>query len=357
LVTSTGSKIDPSGTIDTVAGSGCCGDTGDGGPAIEAKIEPSEVAIGADGSIYVSDGAKVRVVTTDGIITTVAGGGCCGSGDGGFATKASLRYVLGLGTSPDGSYYIADGRAVVRRVGVPPSSFVTGEQILPSEDGSQVFVFDARGRHLRTLDALTNAVLYRFEYDSAGLLTAVVDVHGNETTIERDNTGAPMAIISPYGQTTDLVVDPNGYLSSVTDPAGNSIQVGHSASGLLTSFTDARGNAHSFTFNEVGRLTLDDPPGPGATSLSRSGTGNDYSVLSEWPYNHISCRAPAGWSRASCHCLPGWHHEDGSDHFRCQIDNDDGTGWNPGGSHARSGPSLGHGCTYSKQAHNDNARR
>ncbi|MDP9068427.1 MAG: hypothetical protein M3N53_08820 [Actinomycetota bacterium] len=271
-------RINPSGIIETFAGSGCCGTSGDGGPATDAKLDPSEVALGADGSVYASDGDRVRVITADGTITAAAGGVCCADGDGGLATEADLDLVEGLGASHDGTLYIADGRAVVRRVGTPPPSFVTGEQIVPSKDGSQVFVFDGRGRHLRTHDALTNVVLYRFEYDPTGLLAAVTDVDENTTTIERNDAGTPTAIVSPYGQRTLLAVDQNGYLSSITDPVGNSVLTTHSASGLLASFTDENGNAHAFSFSEVGRLTVDDPPGPALTSLSRTGTQRDYTV-------------------------------------------------------------------------------
>src|SRR5215213_10420599 len=87
-------KIDPSGTIATVAGTGQLGFSGDGGPATEAKLTAYDVALDHKGNIYICDleNQRIRKVDRDGIIHTVAGSGKKGySGDGGPATKAALK--------------------------------------------------------------------------------------------------------------------------------------------------------------------------------------------------------------------------------------------------------------------------
>ena len=89
-------KVDQAGIITTVAGDGSCGFSGDGGPALQASLfYPRDVAVSADGAIYVADAANCRVrrVAADtGVIETVAGTGDCGySGDGGPATEAGLH--------------------------------------------------------------------------------------------------------------------------------------------------------------------------------------------------------------------------------------------------------------------------
>ena len=94
------------------------------------------------------------------------------------------------------------------------------ESIIASEDGNQVYVFDSTGRHLRTHHALTAGVLYRFEYDADGRLTAIEDADGNITRIERNPDGNPTAIIAAYGQRTTLSTNAHGYLASITNPAG-----------------------------------------------------------------------------------------------------------------------------------------
>ena len=84
------------------------------------------------------------------------------------------------------------------------------------EAGNQLFVFDAQGRHLQTVETNTGAVLYEFTYDSAGLLATVADRDNNVTIIERNSLDEPTAIVGPYGQRTELTLDANGYLETVT---------------------------------------------------------------------------------------------------------------------------------------------
>ena len=88
-------KVDPSEIITLVAGSGTNGFGGDGGPALKAKFDdPDGLAVGPDGSVYVSDddNARIRRIDTDGVITTIAGTGTLGStGDGGPAVDATIR--------------------------------------------------------------------------------------------------------------------------------------------------------------------------------------------------------------------------------------------------------------------------
>jgi len=117
-------RVGPDGIITTVAGggSGTYDDPGDGGPATEAWLsEPTGVALGRDGSLYIADFGlhRVRRVGLDGIITTVAGGwGNTELGDGGPATEALLLYPTGVAVGPDGSLYISQPEENrVRRVG------------------------------------------------------------------------------------------------------------------------------------------------------------------------------------------------------------------------------------------------
>ena len=105
-------------TINTIAGSGW---VGDGGPAIGAILLQSEgVAADNAGNIYIADASdhRVRRVSKNGIIQTVAGTGVFGfSGDGGPATQAQLNSPYGLTLDPQGNLYLADlGNARIRRV-------------------------------------------------------------------------------------------------------------------------------------------------------------------------------------------------------------------------------------------------
>jgi sugar lactone lactonase YvrE len=83
------------GAIANFAGTGVKGFSGDGGPATNAQLnDPTGIARGPDGALYVCDTGnhRIRKVTADGIIHTVAGSGEPGwSGDGGPATSAKLN--------------------------------------------------------------------------------------------------------------------------------------------------------------------------------------------------------------------------------------------------------------------------
>jgi uncharacterized protein (TIGR03437 family) len=119
-------KVVPSGIITTVAGNGNAGYRGDGGPAINASLNrPSRVSVDNAGNLYIADSgnSRIRKVTPDGIITTVAGNGNPGySGDGGLATRAALNYPEDAVADSAGNLFIADGDAdVVRKVGVDGS--------------------------------------------------------------------------------------------------------------------------------------------------------------------------------------------------------------------------------------------
>lgn len=109
------------GSITTIAGTGRPGFSGDGGPAVEAQLNfPSGLAVDADGNLYIADtdNQRVRKVTRDGVISTIAGSGNQGfSGDGGPAVEAELVSPTGVAVDAKGNVYIADfGNSRVRVV-------------------------------------------------------------------------------------------------------------------------------------------------------------------------------------------------------------------------------------------------
>lgn len=109
------------GVIETVAGTGNNGYAGDGGPGTEAELHwPSALELTPDGELLIADTRNhaVRVLRTDGTIETLAGTGVAGfSGDGGPATEAQLDQPYGLALATDGTLYISDRQNFrVRRV-------------------------------------------------------------------------------------------------------------------------------------------------------------------------------------------------------------------------------------------------
>jgi sugar lactone lactonase YvrE len=110
-------KLSPAGILTLVAGSGQIGFSGDGGPATEARFDgPGGTAVDAAGNLYIADlfNHRIRKVSPDGLITTVAGSGPSGAGngastgDGGFATEARLNGPMGLALDRSGNLYFAE---------------------------------------------------------------------------------------------------------------------------------------------------------------------------------------------------------------------------------------------------------
>jgi RHS repeat-associated protein len=276
-------RVGPNGVISTIAGTGVAGFSGDGDLATSARLRaPTNLALTPDGGVFVTDSGnhRVRLIQPGGAITTVAGTGTAGSGgDGGPATQAQLNTPVDVAVSADGSVYVVDAtNERLRRITSPLPGRSVGSALVAAEDGREVHEFGPGGRHVRTLHPLTGATLRTLEYDAAGRLIGVADGDGNTTRVERDAGGAPVAIVAPSGQRTAVTVDGGGYLASVTNPAGETTRLAYTADGLLTSFTDAKGGVRRYAYDAVGRLTRHEDPDGGSTFLSRVTTGTGFQV-------------------------------------------------------------------------------
>jgi sugar lactone lactonase YvrE len=116
-------KVSTTNTVTTVAGPGSTdGNLGDGGPAVSATLsQPARVAVDSSGNLYIADAGhnRIRKVSPDGIIRTVAGNGLANAalGDGGAATSASLSAPGGVAVDVAGNIYISDtGHNRIRKV-------------------------------------------------------------------------------------------------------------------------------------------------------------------------------------------------------------------------------------------------
>ena len=204
-------RVDLNGFIHTIAGTGAGpGPTwanGDGGPATQAAINgPLSVAVAPDGGcIFSKRGASAGLAPTK-------------SSPPWWGIPTIMPHILAMGRRhsdwviPGRWYHVRDPirRSIFRRIilgsitpahesSVPRRSCPVSHSdfAIPSSDGNQVYQFNALGRHLRTLDALTGVALYTFAYDPAGQLASVTDRDGLVTRIERDAAGNPTAIIRP----------------------------------------------------------------------------------------------------------------------------------------------------------------
>lgn len=122
-------RVAPDGIITTIAGNGIVGSTGDGGPATAARLAaPIEITPDAFGNLYIADSAnnRVRRVNTAGIIESVVGTGVAGStGDGGPALSARLNGPSGVVLNADGDLFVAERAGNRLRVIANPASPTT----------------------------------------------------------------------------------------------------------------------------------------------------------------------------------------------------------------------------------------
>lgn len=151
--------------------------------------------LGPDGSVYITDegNRRVRRVGPDGYIDTIAGTGSSVSsttlGDNGPPLTAAFTQPRIVYRHKDGSLWIADysdGR--IRRLRPSLPGYSSGETVLASSDAAELYVFDSEGRHLRTVDAVTKVVLWKFNVDASHHLRAITNSDGNQTTIACDTS-------------------------------------------------------------------------------------------------------------------------------------------------------------------------
>jgi sugar lactone lactonase YvrE len=179
-------RVDAAGNITTVAGNGIQRASGDGGPAVDASVYPTALALDPAGNLLIADGGNSSVRRVDaatGIITTVAGGNGDGfSGDGGPAVNAQLRWPSGISLDAAGNLLIADtGNQRIRRVDRETGVIVTiagdgiarfagdnGPAILASlnqptglatNSRGDLYISDGSNFRVRRLDAATGFIV------------------------------------------------------------------------------------------------------------------------------------------------------------------------------------------------------
>ncbi len=209
-------KVTPGGIISTFAGTGVEGFSGDGGPATDAQLgRPGSVTFWG-GNLYIADssGQRIRRVSSNGTITTVAGNGVSGfSGDGGPATSASLGFPLGMAVDSLGNLYFADGdNNRIRRVS--PSGVITtvvgnGAKLFGGDQGPadqaslnipHDVAFDGAG-NLFIADAGNNRVR---KVNTSGLISTVAGMGMNG--FSGDGGPATNAMLDfPWGLTTNAM--------------------------------------------------------------------------------------------------------------------------------------------------------
>lgn len=192
-------RVRPDGIIETIAGNGEAGWSGDGGPALHAKLNfPYEVRLGPGGDVFwVERNANVvrRLDKSTGIVTTVAGNGTRGfSGDGGPATAAQMSDIHSIAFDAKGDLYIGDVRnnrirKVTMSTGIITTYAGTGK---PGRISEGVGVGDAPIHGPRALDIDREGNLWIALREGNAVLRidlANGTVHHVAGTGEKGNTG------------------------------------------------------------------------------------------------------------------------------------------------------------------------
>ncbi len=221
-------KVTPDGIIRTIAGNGQSLD--EGVPALEAELgRLRHIAVDEAGNLYLVEGSRhrIRKISPEGIITTVAGKGTAGfSGDGGLATEAELSTPLGLALDRGKMLYIADaGNGRVRSVAADGaiSTVVQFEVPLAGAQGSMGVI------QAVTLD--DTGALYVAHQKQVHRMPAaepVVDspIAGGNSTRGQDDVPATDSVVwSPTAAITDprgnvYIAEPDNYRVRVVTPDG-----------------------------------------------------------------------------------------------------------------------------------------
>lgn len=237
-------KIIPGGTINTIVGTGICGSDPDGGLATATRIDATQVAVDAAGNVYFTESAnRLRKLTTNGVVTTLAGLGwplAPGAGDGGQASGATLGDLSRSDVTSDwlGNVWIsewADNRlrkvtntGIISTVGGPTSpTALTGDLTgnVFMVDGQQVLKLPPN-TCVETLPGTDPTSLESVGVDMAGNLYGIdaatarvvrIAADGTRTTIAggvstpldgEGVAGTAVALTTP----ASIAVEPNGVI-------------------------------------------------------------------------------------------------------------------------------------------------
>ncbi|MGD0778292.1 MAG: hypothetical protein ABSC05_36380 [Candidatus Solibacter sp.] len=187
-------KVSSNGIISTLAGNGITGFSGDGGLATGAQLNgPRGVAVDSLGNVYIADTNNncVRQVAPSGVIATVAGNGLAGvSGDGGLAVNAQVGNPIALAVDSVGNVYIADGSARVRKL------FLSGLIATIAGAGTRGYTGDGGSAPNATLNGpsalAVNATGSVWVADTLNNAVRLLQFTGGGTTVSAVTSGASL---------------------------------------------------------------------------------------------------------------------------------------------------------------------
>lgn len=283
-----------SGVITTVAGNGTLGYAGDGGPATSASLNgPRDVAIDVNGNIYIADRGNNRirrVSALDGTISTVAGNGVRGfGGDLGLATSASLNRPFGVGVAADGTIYIADTENFRVRAVAPNGIILTVA-------GNGVEGFFGDGGPATSANTLgpfrvEAAGAGEFYFSDGNRIRRVADGIINTVAgigVEALSGDGGPATAAALASPTDMTLDSAGNLY-ITDTFNHRVRRVSAATGRISTIA---GSTVGFS-GDGGPSAMAQFASPLAISFSNPGTAETYGILNVTDHGNERLRTVA----------------------------------------------------------------
>ena len=233
-------KVSTANTITTIAGiAGSCTYGGDGGLGTAANLYyPSGVTVDGSGNLYIGDNANCRVrkvVLSSDIISTYAGSGTCGySGDGGAATSAELSTPTGVSVDSTGNLFIADTNNCVVR------EVIKGTSKISTVAGNHTCGFSGDGT------AATAAEMNQFHalsVNSAGTIVTLADYYNQR--IRQFTVGGNINTVAGNGTACSGVCGEGGsaisaelyYPEGIAQTSGGTYYIGNNDNYVVDSFT------------------------------------------------------------------------------------------------------------------------
>lgn len=243
-----------------------------GGPTYDRRVRCIR-----DGRVYSVAGLPWDGASASLLSCPDSDGSCVGPNESSYpATRTRIATGIArspFAWSPDGRLYYVDipttGVYALRVVEPTLGGSLVDGHLIASADGSMLYEFSPGGRHLRTLDAISHAVLVEFEYQVDGRLSGFTDSDGELTTI---TYGSTTITLTRGSLVTTLSLDAaDGYVTNIENPASDDWQFDYaSLPGLLTQMIDPRSQPHDFTYDSGTGYLLTDATAPDSPGGSRS---------------------------------------------------------------------------------------
>ncbi|HLY18169.1 MAG TPA: SMP-30/gluconolactonase/LRE family protein [Bryobacteraceae bacterium] len=273
--------LNPAGVMSTIAGTGAGGFSGDGASAAAAELSfPSAVVVDPSGDIYIADTGnhRVRLVTPDGNINTIAGtGNPAYNGESGPALEIALDYPGGLALDAQGNVYVSDtGNSRVRQLSpsqtvIPPPQLVTvtlansasllAGALAPGE------IFSIFGQGIGPATAASGA------FDSSGALSTTL----GSVQVLFNTTPAPLFYAQARQINAQVPYEMAGQTTAQLQVVYQGVAVASTAVSLVDAnpalFTVNYGTGNAVVLNQDGTLNSDRHPAPRGSIVVLYATG------------------------------------------------------------------------------------